>query len=270
MAPRRIHTALQFLPAQEPADPAAARRGRHHRALELSAAAHARARDRRDRRRQPRDDQAGRADAAFLRAAEGSDRAKIRCHRAARHRHRGRGRESVPDTAVRSSDLHRLDAGRAHRRRGRGAQSHAGDARARRQVARDRRPHRRSQRGRRAHRLRQTAQCRADLHRAGLCAGAGRIRAGLCREGAHAYAPDVRHRAEQQGLHLDHLRPALCAAGERWSRMPRPRAQRSCNRRRPDDPNWKAQAQIPADAGGRRDGRDGPDAGGDFWTGAAR
>ena len=63
---------------QEPPDPAAARRGRHHRALELSAAADAGARDRRDRRRQPRDDQAGRADAAFLGALEGGDRAKIR------------------------------------------------------------------------------------------------------------------------------------------------------------------------------------------------
>ena len=41
---------------------------------------------------------------------------------------------------------------------------------------------RRSRRGRRAHRLRQAAQCRADLHRAGLCAGAGSLAAGLFRE----------------------------------------------------------------------------------------
>ena len=58
-AAARCHRAA-ILPGEKPADAAAARRGRHHRALELSAAADAGARDRRARRRQPRHDQAER------------------------------------------------------------------------------------------------------------------------------------------------------------------------------------------------------------------
>ncbi len=55
------------IPARaQPPDPAAARRRRHHRALELSAPAHACARDRRDRRRQPGHHQAERTLAALL------------------------------------------------------------------------------------------------------------------------------------------------------------------------------------------------------------
>ena len=71
------------IPARaQPADPAAARRRRHHRALELSAPAHACARDRRDRRRQPCHHQAERTLAALLSAAEGDGGREIRCHRA--------------------------------------------------------------------------------------------------------------------------------------------------------------------------------------------
>ena len=49
-------------------------------------------------------------------------------------------------------------------------------------------------RGRGADRLRQAAQCRADLHRARLCAGAGSLGAGFCRPAAGQHAEDVRHR----------------------------------------------------------------------------
>ena len=42
------------------------------------------------------------------------------------------------------------------------------------------------------------------------------IVAGLCGKGARPYAAHVRHRARQQGLHLDHLRPPLRAARRRW------------------------------------------------------
>lgn len=59
---------------------------------------------------------------------------------------------------------------------------------------------------------RQVAQGWPDLHRAGLCAGAGARVAGLRRKGARADAAHVRHRSRQQGLHLDHFRPALRAA----------------------------------------------------------
>ena len=129
---------------EKPPDPAAARRRRHHRALELSAAADARARDRRDRRRQPGDDQAERADAAVFRAAEGSHRGQVRRHRNDGDRRRGRNRKSLCLAAVRSSGIHRLDQGRPTGRGSRRAQPDADHARARRQVARDRRPLRRS------------------------------------------------------------------------------------------------------------------------------
>lgn len=59
---------------------------------------------------------------------------------------------------------------------------------------------------------RQVAQGWPDLHRAGLCAGAGARVPGLRRKGARADAAHVRHRSRQQGLHLDHFRPALRAA----------------------------------------------------------
>ena len=48
-----------------------------------------------------------------------------------------------------------------------------------------------------AHRLWQAAQCRPDLHRAGLCAGAGSLGAGFCRQAAGQYAAHVRHRSRQ-------------------------------------------------------------------------
>ena len=122
--------------------------------------------------------------------------------------------KAFASAAVRSSDLHRLDPGRAARRGGRGTQSHAGDARARRQVAGDRRPHPPistrppsasptpscSMPGRPASR-RITRWCR----RTRVQAFAEKVRTQM--------RADVRHRARQQGLHLDHLRPALCAAG---------------------------------------------------------
>ena len=182
---------------QKPPDPAAARRRRHHRAVELSAAAHAGAGGGRACRRQSRDDQAERAGAAVFRAAQGSDRREIRRHRNDRDRHRGRHRASLCRAAVRSSDVHGLDPHRPPGRGGRRAQPDAGHARAWRQVARDYRPLRRSRRSRRAHRLWQAAQCRPDLHRAGLCAGAGSRGAGFCRPTAGQYAEDVRHRSEQ-------------------------------------------------------------------------
>ena len=53
----------------------------------------------------------------------------------------------------------------------------------------------RSRRGRGAHRLRQAAQCRPDLHRARLCAGAGSLGAGFCRPAAGQHAEHVRHRS---------------------------------------------------------------------------
>ncbi len=65
----------------------------------------------------------------------------------------------------------------------------------------------------RAHRLWQIAQCRPDLHRARLRAGAGGPCRRLRRQARRPDAADVRHRSREQGLHLDHLRPALCAAG---------------------------------------------------------
>ena len=79
---------------QKPPDAAAARRGRHHRAVELSAAVDAGAGGRRAGRRQPGDDQAERTGAAVLGAAGASDRGEIRRHRDDRDRHRGRDRAS--------------------------------------------------------------------------------------------------------------------------------------------------------------------------------
>ena len=254
MAPQRVSTALQFLPGQKPPDPAAARRRRHHRAVELSAAADAGAGGRRARRGQPRDDQAERTGAAVFRAAEGSDRAEIRRRRDGRHRHRGRHRQSLRIAAVRSSDLHRLDPRRPPGRGGRRAQSDAGHARTRRQIARHRRPLRRSRRGRRAHRLRQTAQCRPDLHRAGLCAGAGRLGAGFRRQAAGPDAAHVRHRSRQQGLHLDRLRPALCAARRPGGGRRRQGRKDPAGRRSPTIPpgNRSANFRRPSSSARRR------------------
>ena len=102
----------------------------------------------------------------FSALLQGSDRGQIRRHRNDGDRHRRRHREGLRLAAVRPSDVHRLDPGRPPGRGSRGPQPDADHARTRRQIARHRRPLRRSRASRRAHRLRQTAQCRPDLHRA--------------------------------------------------------------------------------------------------------
>ena len=69
-----------------------------------------------------------------------------------------------------------LDRRRPHRGAGGGEEPDAGDARARRKIAGDRRRRRRVRVDRAEDRDRQAVQCRPDLHRAGLRAGAPRPR----------------------------------------------------------------------------------------------
>ena len=237
---------------QKPADPAAARRRRHHRAVELSAAADAGAGGGRARRRQPRDDQAERTGAAIFRAAEASDRGQIRRHRDRRDRHRRRHRAGLCRAAVRSSDLHRLDPRRPPGRGSRRAQPDAGHARARRQIARDRRPLRRPRR-----RPPQRIAYGKLLNAGQTCIAPDyvlvprRFGAGFCRPAAGQHAAHVRHRSRQHRLHLDRLRPALCAArrpGGRRRRQGRAdHASRQARRSR-----LEIEAQISADHPDRR------------------
>ncbi len=121
--------------------------------------------------------------------------------------------------AVRSSVLHRLDGGRPSGCARRGAEPHAGDARARRQVARDHRRRLRLRRGRAANRVRQASQRRADLRRARLRAGAActrrRVRDGTARRGREAVS---RVRRESR-LHEHRQRSPLSAPRGGSSRM---------------------------------------------------
>ena len=161
---------------QRPGAARAARRDRDHLALELSAPARPLAAGRRARRRQPGDGQAVGADPRLLGTAPAPGRGAVRRGGGGGDHRRGRGRPGLRLAALRSSALHRLDRGRPQGLSGRRRQSGAGDARARRQVAGHRLPRLRSRQGGAEHRLRQVRQCRPDLHRARLRAGAGRAR----------------------------------------------------------------------------------------------
>ena len=109
MAPQRVPTALQFMPAKNRLMPqplgvvGIIAPWNYPLQLTLAPAVGG------DRRRQPRHDQAERTGAAVLGAADRTDRAKIRCRRAGRHRRRGRNRQGLRRAAVRSSAVHRLD-----------------------------------------------------------------------------------------------------------------------------------------------------------------
>ena len=194
---------------------------------------------------------------------------KFAAHRVDRDRHRGGNRQGLRRAAVRSPRVHWLDPRRPAGRGSRRPQPDAGHTGARRQIARHRRPLRRHRRGRPAHRLRKAAQRRADLHRAGLCVGAGSPAGGFRRAPAGTHAAHVRYRPGQCRLHFDRLGPALCTAGRRWWRMPRAKGARimqaATSRRSPVE----TKTQIPADDRRRRDLRDGGHAGGDFRAAVA-
>ncbi len=77
------------------------------------------------------------------------------------------------------------------------------------------------------------------------------------------YAAHVRHRSQQQGLHLGDLRPALCATGEPGGGC-RPARRKILQPAKADDPNWKARRKFPPTlvVGAHR--RDDSHAGGDL------
>ena len=184
MAPKKVPTSAAILAGQEPADPAAARRGRHHRAVELSVAADAGAGGRRDRGRQSGDDQAERIDAALLRPAAGMIAAKFD---AAEMVVTGIEDEIGPAFAALPFD-HLMFTGST--RVGRLVAEAAGrnltpvtlELGGKSPAIVDRSAD--LDEAARAHRLRQADQCRPDLHRAGLRAGAGSFGAGVRRQGA--------------------------------------------------------------------------------------
>ena len=203
---------------------AAARRGRHHRAVELSGAARRRAARQRVDRRQSRDHQNVRTDAAHLGAVRAVDRPDLRARSRRGRERRRRARRRVQRAALRPPAVHRLDQGRPRSDARRRRASDAGHARTGRQVAgHHRRARALRQRGGQPHR-RQDAQRGANLRRAGLRAGAARQGAGVRRTGARADGEDVPELRQQSGLHLDHFGAPL--------RAPRPSRRRSPGRRR--------------------------------------
>ncbi len=211
----------------------AARSHRHHSSLELSVVSLSRAAGRRACRRQPGDDQAVGADPALLGSAGADHRRNLRCRRGCRGDRWSRGRRGFLEPALRPSGLYRFDRRRPQGDAGRRGQPHAGDARARRQVAGDRLRRFRPREGGREHRLRQVPERRPDLHRTGLRAGAEGRRRGLRQGGDRAGRRLLSDAGRQRRLHFDHLEAA-----------PRPadRRHRGGARRRGDR----------ADRGGRR------------------
>ena len=151
------------------------------------------------RRRQPRD---GQAVANWRRASPrcwpSSSPACFAAENGGRPSSAATIAEALRRAAVRPSALHRLDRGRPP---GRGSRGGATSRRSRSNSAASR-PRsstrsRRSRRGRRAHRLRQAAQCRPDLHRAGLRAAAARAArrsspTGCAADAAHAIRRSTR------------------------------------------------------------------------------
>ena len=205
----------------------------------------------------------------FSALLEGSDRAKIRRHRDARHRHRGRDRESFATLPfdhlifTGSTRVGRLVAEAA----GRNLTPVTLELGGKSPAIVDRSADLDEAAERIAYG--KTAQCRPDLHRAGLCAGAGRLRAGFRRQGAQATcggcsAPSPnnkdytsiisdRHYARLEGLVADAARQGRedhAAGASRTIRL-------------------EGEAQVSADHRGRRDAGDGADAGGDLRARAA-
>ena len=174
MRPEKRGTLAAVLAGPQRGAPAAQGRRADHLAVELSAAADRRPAGRGAGRRQPRHHQAVRADARHVgpaqAAAGGGARRRPGDGRARRPRG---GRGPVP-AALRPHPVHRLDRGRQEGDGGRRAEPDAGHPGARRQVPGHRARRLRSAARGGAHRARQAAQCRADLHRPRLRAGAAR------------------------------------------------------------------------------------------------
>ena len=192
-------------------------------------------------------------------------RREIVCARRSVHRQRRcRRRARVRRAALRSSAVHRFDGRRARGDACRGGEPHAGHARARGQVARDRRAGLPARRGRRADHGREADECRADVHRAGLCAGAG----GGCRRLRRGGAPRRRGVLAGSdafaGLHGDRRRPPLRPV-DRVSRRGA-RAGRGGGDAQPGRGAGCVDATDPADDRARCSRRHPGDAGGDLRT----
>ena len=214
MAPKKVPTSAAVLAGQKSADPAAARRGRHHRAVELSAAADAGAGDRGDRRRQSGDDQAERTDAALRRPAAGNHRRQIRRRRDGGDR-RSRTRSAQAFAALPfdhlmftgSTRVGRIVAEAAGRNLTPVTLELGGKSPA--IIDRSADLDEAAQRIAYAKLMNAGQTCIAP----GLRAGAGRLGAGVRRQGAGQHMVKMfGNDPGQQGLHLDHRRQALCAA----------------------------------------------------------
>ena len=177
MRPQRRSVDLRnFLGAQQPRDPAAAGRRRHHRAVELPAAPEPDPAHLRVRRRQPRDGQDERELAPPGRVPDREDAGVLPAREAALLRRDRRRRHRVLQAAVRPPAVHRLGPDRPLGDGRRGRQPGARHAGAGRQGAGH--PVRRlpAAPGRRTHPVRQADERRPDLHH-------GRPRVGAARQG---------------------------------------------------------------------------------------
>ena len=266
---RRTPFDRQVVPAGKLArDAAAAGRGGHHRAVELPALPRGGAAHWGADRGQPRDAQALRVHAGVRRAVRGTLRQGIPGGGDRRGQWRCVRGGGVLEAAVRSPAVHRLDFGGEARHARRGRQPHAGDPRARREIA--------CHRGARlfdracgaAHPARQVLKRGADLHCAGLCARPPGQRGGLHRGRARLRCEDVPGHPEDARL-LEHRLESPLRAHHRLS--PRgPDAGRSGGE--PVCEGRGARSRVPphpADRAHRREARHARHAGGDLRPAAA-
>ena len=138
MRAERRAVAWWSLPGRRAAHAPAARRGRHHRALELPAVSRGVAAHRGARRGQPRDAQDVGAHAALRRAVRVARRAQLSGRRGGRRQRRRDRGAGLRRPALRPPAVHRLDRRRPRGHEGGEREPDAGDARTRRQVAGDR------------------------------------------------------------------------------------------------------------------------------------
>jgi hypothetical protein len=200
MRPRPAAAGWQFLPGTRARGLSAARRGGHHRRVELSAAAQPLAGGQRVGGRQSRDAEAfgtGAAHGGPVGASGIRSVSRGLCHRSDR---RAGDRRGLRGAALRSLAFHRLDArGQAHHALGQRAPD-AGDPGAGRQVARAGASRFSGANGGGAHHGRQAVQRRPDVYCAGLRAGGSRRARGIRAPGIGRRRHHVSEAGKQSGL----------------------------------------------------------------------